>query len=105
MENEVFLGTELKLNINIEPMESFTMDDYDWNVEVWTSTKRLMVISKEQAIRIDNSNYVILIDTNELGAGDVKAKVTAYIPDFDFPDTTRTEVVGISLGIKVQKSM
>lgn len=105
MATTIFLGTELKLNINIEPAGEFTMDSYDFEVEVFCSTKKTIVISKEDAIRIDENNYVVLIDTEELGAGDVKCKVIAHIPDFDFPDTLRTEVVGIDTGIRVVKTI
>lgn len=100
-----FIGTELKLNIHIEPMGQITMDDYDFSVEVWTSMKRIVTINKSQAIRIDDSNYVIIVDTAELGGGEVKAKVIAHIPDFDFPDTTRTEIVGMDVNIKVLKTI
>ena len=105
MATEVFLGTELKLNISIEPIGSYTMDDYSWSVDIWTSMKRIMTITKDKAIRMDSDNYIILVDTSELGGGDVKAKVTAHIPDFDFQDTLRTEVVGLDLGIKVLKTI
>mgnify|MGYP003430352884 CR=1 FL=1 len=105
MTTEIFLGTELKLNINIEPMGEFTMDDYDWLVDVYCSTKRVLTISKSSAIKIDSNNYVLLVDTEELGAGDVKCKITAYIPDLDFPDTLRTEVSMIDTGINVIKTI
>lgn len=105
MATVIFLGTELKLNINIEPTGEFTMDSYDFEVEVYCSSKKTIIIKKEDAIRIDENNYVVLIDTEELGAGDVKCKVVAYVPDFDFPDTLRTEVVGIDTGIRVVKTI
>ena len=69
---EIFIGTELKLNINIEPMGEVTMDDYDWYVEVYCSAKRVVALPKKTAIRIDSDNYVVLVDSEELGAGDVK---------------------------------
>lgn len=101
----IFIGTELKLNINIEPISDFTMDDYDWSVDVYCSTKRVLTIPKSSAIKIDSNNYVLLVDTEELGAGDIKCKITAYIPDFDFPDTLRTEVSMIDTGINVIKTI
>lgn len=100
-----FLGTELKLNINIAPIGDITMDDYDFTVEVFCSVKKSVVITKKEAIRIDESNYVVLVDTTILGAGDVKCKVTAYIPDEDFDDGLRTEVIGIDTGIDIVKSI
>lgn len=103
--NNIFIGTELKLNINIEPMDEFTMDDYDWLAEVYCSTKRIITISKSSAIRIDSNNYVLLVDSNLLGAGDVKVRLTAYIPDFDFPDTLRSEVSIVDTGLKIVKTI
>lgn len=104
MKNESpFIGTELKLNINIEPMGSMTMDDFDFEVEVYCSIKRVITIQKKDAIRVDQNNYMVLVDTSETGAGDLKCKVTAHIPDGDFNDGLRTEVVAVSTGITIIK--
>lgn len=105
MATEIFLGTELKLNINIEPIGTVTMDSYDFEVEVYCSPKKTIIVKKNDAIRIDESNYVILVDTNVVGAGDLKCKVTAQIPDADFSDMIRTEVVAMDTGIKIIKAI
>lgn len=101
----IFLGTELKLNVNIEPMGELTMEDYDWSVEVYCSTKRVVTVEKKEAIKVDSNNYVILVDSAELGAGDIKCKVTAYMPDLDFSDNYRTEVLIIDTGLNVIKTL
>ena len=103
--NSPFLGTELKLNIHIEPIGSTTMDDYEFEVEVYCSPKKTIVIPKADAIKIDENNYVVLVDTNIVGAGDLKCKVTASVPDADFPDMMRTEVVAIDTGINIIKAL
>lgn len=100
-----FIGTELKLNIHIDPLGELTMDDYDFTVEVYCTVKKALVINKADAIRIDENNYIVLVDSAIIGAGDVKCKVTAHIPDFDFPDTIRTEIVGIDTGIEVIRTI
>lgn len=106
MKNESpFIGTELKLNIHIEPIGEVTMDDYDFEVEVYCSPKKTIVVAKENTIRIDSDNYVVLVDTNLVGAGDLKCKVTAQVPDGDFPDLLRTEVVCIDTGINIVKAI
>lgn len=102
---KIFLGTELKLNIHIDPVGELTMDDYEFTVEVYCSAKKVISVSKNDAIRNDDSNYVILIDTANLGVGDLKCKVYAYIPDYDFDDFIRTEVVGIDTGITITKTI
>lgn len=99
--NKIYIGTELKLNIHIEPIGDITMDDYDFEVEAYCSSKRPVVIQKSNAIRIDSDNYVVVIDTNVVGVGDLKCKVTAQVPDGDLPDLLRTEVVCIETGINI----
>ena len=81
------------------------MDDYNFEVEVYCSPKRPIIIPKANAIRIDSDNYVVLVDTNVVGAGDLKCKVTAQVPDGDFQDLLRTEVVCIDTGINIIKAI
>lgn len=99
------LGTELKLNINIEPIGEITMDHYDFEVDVWCSLKRIVTITKSEAIRVDENNYIICVDSSLLGHGQIKAKVTAYVPDNDFEDGVRTEVVYLNTNIEIVKTI
>lgn len=112
--NIVFLGTEMKLNIHIDPIETnttpITMDNYDFTVEVYCNPKKVIKATKEgnnldKIVKVDSSNYIVLIDTNEIETGTIKCKVTAYIPDSDFEDKYRTEVVIEDTGIKVVKTL
>lgn len=104
-DSRIFLGTELKLNIHIEPIGDLTMKDYDFNVDVFCSSRQVVNIKKEEAIYVDDTNYIILIDTNDIGIGNVKCKITAYIPDQDFEDGFRTEICGIKTDIEIVKGL
>lgn len=103
----IFLGTELKLNINIDSFGETTMDDYDFNVELIGGSfkKTSKVINKEDAKRVDSDNYIICFDTTELGVGPLKCKITAYLPDGDFRDGKRTEITEIDTGIEIVNSI
>lgn len=103
--DSVFLGTELKLNIHIDPIGSITMEDYDFEVEVYCSSAFSVKVPKEKAIKVDKDNYIILIDTTELGTGKVKLKITAYIPDEDFSDHLRTEVTYVNTNISILRGV
>lgn len=105
MANEVFLGTELKLNISVDTIDTYTMDDYEFEVELFCSQKRIITQNKDKLIRIDSNNYVILADSAELGAGELKCKFKAFIPDPDFEDKIRTEICAISTGINIIKNI
>lgn len=114
----VFLGTELKLNIHIDPIPKhpkqegeetqdgeWNMEDYDFEIEVFCTPKKTVTITKDDAIWIDKNNYVVLIDTNEIGVGTLKVKVIAQIPDGDFIGQTRTEVSIRDTEIEIIKTL
>lgn len=103
--SQIIIGTELKLNIHIEPMGDITMSNYDFEVDVYCSAKANINIKKQDAIYIDDNNYVVLVDTNDLGVGNVKCKITAYIPDEDFKDGFRTEISGVITDIEIVRSL
>lgn len=116
--SKVFLGTEMKLNIHIEPIESnagnITMDDYDFDVIVYCNPKKQLEASKKgigenptlvNMKRLNSNNYLVLIDTNIIETGTIKCKITAYIPDSHFGDGYRTEVSIKDTGIEVVKSL
>lgn len=100
---EIFLGTEMKINISVATVGDLTMDDYEFFVEFYCSAKRVVTLKKEEGIRMDSNNYVFCVDSNETGPGLLKCKLTAYIPDGDFDDGFRTEVKGVHTKINIIK--
>jgi hypothetical protein len=99
----LFLDTEAKLNINIEPIGSLTMDDYDFIIDVYcNSNGNILSFNKSDLIRVDENNYIVKIDTTKLDIGVIKVKIMAYIPDGDFSDGYRTEVTYINTGISLK---
>jgi hypothetical protein len=116
--NVVFLGTELKLNIKIDPIpkhlnqeieegddKEWNMEDYDFEVEIFCSPRKTITITKDEAIPVDKNNYIVLINTEDIGTGTMKVKVIAHIPDGDFVDQTRTEVQVEDTGIEIIKTI
>lgn len=104
--NIIYLGTELKLNIAIEPIGEIHASSYDFNVDFYCSTRRVKTITKEELLPIDDDNFIARLDTNEVGAGGLKCRITAYIPDEDFTDDgLRTEVIEIATDYDIVKSL
>lgn len=102
----VELGTKLKLNIHIAPIDGMTLDDYDYTTEVYCtpSQKQSIVVAKGDTIRVDAENYIVRVDTNAIGVGIIVCRIIAQIPDGDFDDGYRTEVVAITNDFNVVKT-
>lgn len=115
----IYLGTELKLNLHIEPIivpgdtlhkdVTLHMDDYNFTVWVYASSiKKAIVITKGQCIRVGKDDRIMRVDTAALGTGVVTCKVEAQIPDKDFKDKFkdefRTEVVQINTGLIIVRA-
>lgn len=93
-----------KFNLHIDSKHGATMDDYDFFVVLATMNSRL-VVKKEEMIRVDSDNYVLMLDTEKIGTGKVSAQLTAYIPDADYADGIGTEVVDLDLDMYVTNSI
>lgn len=102
--NKYHIGTEMKLNISVDPIGDITMETYDFVIDVFCSPSKVLTISKKDAIKVDANNYILLIDTTALGTGKVKVKLTAIIPDDDFSDGFRTEIAIVDTGINIVKA-
>ena len=93
-------GTEFKLNINMTPIEGYHMASVEWEAQVFTETGHKPInVQKNDAIRIDDDNYVIRVDSAVCGAGKYYVTLTAYIPDSDFPAGLRTEKKTMFTGV------
>ena len=106
--NTVYLGTELKLKVGIEPMGGLHMSEYDFEVEAYCNEKSVVTASKKEGVLTnlvenDEDSYLALIDTSKIGAGKLKCRVIAYIKDNDFSDFLRTEVDVKDTGITILK--
>lgn len=96
----VISGTQIKLNIHIDPLRGLHMESYDFECKFYIFPKRAIVLKKEDLVPVDQDNYLALIDTSDMGIGQLHLTLTAYIPDEDF-ETTRKEVVCVNTGINI----
>ena len=111
--SKVIIGTELKLNVNIQPIDGITMASYDFDV-IRKGGKQSVTLSKKgdtltDGLRQgdDENNYIVAFNTEDLGLGRVVCRVVAYIPDGDFnlQDRKITEITEVNTGIEVVKSL
>lgn len=107
----VFLGSDLKLSVTIDPVDSIKATEFtDLKISVYCSPNKIIQYDKKVPnsgiIEIDDDTYVLLVDTNKLGVGDIKIKVEASIPDSDFIETNkRREIAVLDTGITIIKTI
>ena len=77
------------------------MEDYDFECKFYIFLKRFIIISKSEMVKIDADNYVVLVDTTDLGVGQLHMSLTANLPDEDFPTVTRKEIACVDTGVTV----
>ena len=97
----ISLGSDLKINIHVEPINGLSMQDYDFSVDVYTRGGKVLKFDKWQCIKADADNYRITFNTQDLGIGTLKYKFAAYIPDSDFDDGVRTEIAFGRMNINI----
>lgn len=97
------LGTELKLKVNISPIDGIPLSNCDFYCTFFTSTSKKKEVHKSNMTKIDNDNYMVLLDTKDLGIGTVKMTIKVLVPDSDFNDGYRTEIETVNTGITITK--
>ena len=104
----VVVGTEIKLKIDIKAPGNLSMSEYDFEVIAYCSPRKLVTISKKEMEsqngkggQLDDGSYYVCIDTSEVGIGNLKIKVKAYLEDGAFADALRTEVTVINTNILI----
>ena len=103
--DKVYIGTKLKRNFHIPPMDGITMDSYDFTIEFISGSinAKRVIVEKNDAIRVDSDNYLVLIDTATLSVGKLTCVATLYIPDLDFTGGIRTEILDVDIDIELAK--
>lgn len=95
MQEQVFVGTKLKFAITISS-PGFDINEDDFTVDIRRGSKSIH-FEKDDLVVDEHDQYYVCFDTAELGSGLIEAIITAFVPDDDFDDGIRTEVVKLTL--------
>lgn len=97
------MGSQLKILIAAELPDDLRMLDVDFTVTVYNddAKDKTREYAKTECILTDEGDYVVLVDSDELGVGTYMVKAVFMIPDQDFPSGYRKEVVRINPNVKV----
>lgn len=82
----IVLGERPKLSITMSPIaDAYSLAAIDWRVEFYAS-RGSVVITKEQAERIDDNTYAVRVDTLRTGTGKLCGILFPCIPDNNMPE-------------------
>lgn len=95
------VGTIFKLNINMDPIDGKHMDDVDWEAKVYVSGSKSLTVKKNEATRIDKDNYIISVDSSQLGAGKYNLELTVRMDDSEVKGGKRVEVRSAFTGVTI----
>ena len=99
MVQTVVLGSDAKILISeVTLPDGLTMHDVDFSVKVKNiRTQKGVEYQKADCIYDpDTEGYVVLIDTDQYGVGQLMMKATFHIPDTDYPSGYSRQVVDIN---------
>lgn len=102
-ENNSIRGTIFKLYVHMEPIDNYHLEDVEWEAEVYAEGgfgKRIK-FKKEDAVKVDEDNYMVVVDSAIGGAGEYKLILTSYIPDADCPNGIRVEKTRCETDVKI----
>lgn len=91
--------SEYKYSIGFPPIDGIHLEDCDFEVKTYVYANKFVTFKKGDEThikKIDADHYKVIVDKEnslKIGRGKVLAELTVHIPDGDFQDGYRTEVV------------
>lgn len=102
-DNKPIIGTEFKVLVEIEPVDEVHMADMEFTCLFYTRIDYPLTVTKEQMIKVNDDSYIALVDTTGMSPGTLRNRMTVDIPDKDFADGYRREVVDVEAGTKIYR--
>lgn len=100
----VTLGSDVKIEFTAELPDDLTLSDVDFSGMVLNADMKdeSVDFNKADCIELEGGeNYVVMVDSDDLGIGTLMLKLTVMIPDTDYQSGTRKQVVNINPHIKI----
>lgn len=97
------IGSQIKIGFSACLPDCLMMKDVEFCVDVYnfSDKDKSVTFKKEECIRICDNDYAVLVDTKTIGIGLVRLKLKMQIPDTDFPDGYRTEIINVNPRISI----
>lgn len=99
----MIVGAEFKVLVQVEPVDDVHMSQMDFSCSFYTDMASSYEVKKEQMIQLDDDSYIALVDSTGMNPGNLRNRITVDIPDFDFADGYRREIVDVETGVKLMR--
>lgn len=98
-----YLGNEEEVNISLDPIDGYAMvdDDFDFTIEVYCSSLKKQIFTKDQARKEDDGTYTVFVETIKIGVGDVKIRVVGSVPNRSYPGKYRDVVTYLDPNMRI----
>lgn len=98
------IGSDVKILIEASLPDDLLLRDVDFTVKVVNYSQKDLsqIYTKSECVETEDGNYVVLVNSEDLGIGEYRCLLTVYIPDTDYPAGTRKEVVKINPHVQVK---
>jgi hypothetical protein len=98
------VGSDVKILVAAELPDDLTLQDVDFTVTVVNVSveDKKQVYPKSDCIETEDGDYVVLVNSDDLGIGVYMCRLTVMIPDTDYPSGFRKEVVKINPHVMVK---
>lgn len=97
------LGSDTKIAFTADLPDGLLLKDIGFTLKVINAdTNHQEDYTKDDCIMVgDGADYVVLVDTEEMGIGTLMLRLTVHIPDSDYQSGTRKEVINIDPHIRI----
>ena len=99
-DDTIIRGSEFKVNINMDAIDDYHMEDVDFFCTFKAGGKGVNV-QKSGMVKVDADNYLAPLDSTDLGKGALTIRYETDIPDEAFADGLRHEIIAIPTKIKI----
>lgn len=98
------IGSQIKILLEAELPDELKMEDVDFTVTVYNNDQKNVsqTYDKSECLMTTEGDYVVLVDSDDLGVGIYMVKMTFEIPDDDYASGFRKEVVKINPHVRVK---
>lgn len=82
-------GTQFSIRIGMDPIDGNHMADVDFKAMFYVKERTFVEIDKSEMIKVDEDNYLALVDSAKTGKGQIKYRLFVDVPDTNWPSEFR----------------